>query len=209
MVKIDMMQATGDCRALDSRCRKKGLEPIYVDAFASFHEKLAIDALHFRACEQIKEMSAGKKPQSKARAAGDYEQSAAKLVLHRIKERMRDGNTCAESLQHESGMIQRMATDGNTGFFVSLGSLVSEAKRKPEKYSDRPLSGWILRAWLPLCLWECPADGVEAHQRIERAAELLDKAAPSYPQFLTAWRNVRKRAMKAAVNYSGQSAKAS
>ena len=207
LVKIDMMQATADCKALDSQLAKKGFEPIYVKALATFHSKKALDALHFRACEQFREMSAGKKPQSKARATGDYEQSAAKSMLHRIKEQMRDGNTCAEALKHESGMIQLMATHGSTAFFISLGSLLSEAKRKKDKYSKRTLCGWIVKRWLPLRLWECPENGRTAHERFTQAAKLLNKEAPSYTEFLKAWRNVRSRAMKAAVEYA-QKAKA-
>ena len=190
LIQIHMMRCTADCRELDRLRHARGDEPLFVEAFATFDDQRVFDALHFRACEQIK----AEKP------LGDRAKRLSATVLGIVKDRMRDGCTSTEVLKAESRLIERMASEGNTAFFEALGALLNEARRRPEKYSKRTLSDWIVRAWLPLCLWECPINGIEAHTRITEAASLLGLEAPAMKPFRKAWQNVRRRAMKMTVD---------
>jgi hypothetical protein len=193
-IQMEIIQSHIDCLNLDAWLETKGMPPKYVKGLASLHEKRVIDALHFRAWDAITQPPRPTKSQLLSRKA--------QLVLHRIRERLRDGNSPTDAISLESFPIKRMAEDGDADFFTSLGSLVSEAKKRPDKYSKRPLSSLIVKAWLPLRLWECPANGLLAYERCTEAATLIDMKPLQFDEFAKAWKNVRTRAMKTTVEHT-------
>lgn len=130
-----------------------------------------------------------------ARAAareGDAEKAMDKRLLHRVRERLRDGFPPENVLAYYASDIQARHEAGRVQFAIDLGRELEQALRKPERY-QRSTSDWLLRLWLPLRLWECPANGETAYHRLTQAALLMGQVPVGFPAFLTAWRNARTR----------------
>jgi len=201
-VRVEMQRSIRDCASLDSIALEQGFQPMFFENFTVFDSDPAMVALHVRSWMKFHEQRAGKKPEAKAFRAKDPELATAKLALHEFREDLRDGYPFEDALERNSGTIADMASIRSVAFFAELGRMIGEYKRRPEKYRNRSLSGWIQRGWITLCLWECEADGREAYQRISDAARLLGYIVPTENSFRNAWRNVRNRNMREAVKQS-------
>jgi len=196
--RIQMNQAVMDCRELDSLREERGLPQLFMDAFAVFNNSDALAGINCRSYAEYVAVSGRKTPSSKALGLGKNE-VVRKLILERFRETLRDGRTIEYALALHEGSIQKMAEKGLGTFFEDLGHTLRKHRRTPFK---RSLTDWIIRAWLPLCLWECDPNGHEAHERFCHATDLLGLNFPDVhngkflSQFITAWRNVRSKKMK-------------
>ncbi len=110
----------------------------------------------------------------------------AKYTLWKIREAQRDGlSTPSEIVAYYSDFIGKLASEGNTDFFLKLGVALS----KPVQ--PRSIGEWIARAWLPLALWEC-GNYLEAYMRCIPIANLLNLPIP-LEQFESGFNNTRRR----------------
>jgi hypothetical protein len=197
--RIQMYQAVMDCQSLDDLRMGRGDPALFMEAFAVYNNSDALAGIHCRAYAELLLHSRAKTPASKASASGDEQKVNWKFALERIREALRDGRSVKYALYIQADDIHSMAETGQAGFFEDLGDLLRKHRKTPFK---RSLSDWIVRVWLPLCLWECDKDGREAHRRFCNAAELLGLDFPGaadpifYHQFVTAWRNTRSKKMK-------------
>ena len=193
--KLEILHAIEDLSALDDALKNQGHTPRYMEDFADFHSDGALQALHFLALHSIKA-----KPSPIQKAYNESGELAArgKLILHRIREGLRDGWTADQAIARESENIASIIGAGQSSFLVDLGQIVKDWRRNPEKFK-RTNTDWLMKIWLPLCLWECPADGTEAEQRCRDAAEIVGLPMISFGEFLNAWRNVRSRVMKSKI----------
>lgn len=151
--------------------------------------------------------SAGKRPMDAAMLRGEWEDAADKRALHDFRETLRDGWEPARALELHADVIAGRAAACRVFFFESLGVILKEYRLTPAKY-ERTLSDWMVRLWLPLALWECPADGNEAFARVCAAASLMGGPVPSLTAFLNAWKNVRSRIFRPVLQFISQSAAA-
>lgn len=194
-----MRQAMLDCRRLDELRAHHGLPPLFVENFTVYNHSAALAGIHCRALAELKALYDGKTPAFSAMKEGDAKKAFGKRTLELIRESLRDGWPLERAMAINSDGIQRMIVENYPPFFVELGDLFRTHGRKP---FQRDLSAWIVRAWLPLCLWECESDGEEAYLRFSHAAELMElnlqgaDPAKFYHTFITAWRNVRSKKMK-------------
>ena len=197
--QIQMHQAVMDCQSLDDLRMERGDPALYMESFAVCNNSDALAGIHCRAYAQLLPHSRAKTPASKASASGDEQKVNWKFALERIREALRDGRSVEYALYIQADDIHSMAENGQAGFFEDLGGLLRKHRETPFK---RDLSAWIVRAWLPLRLWECGTDGFEAHKRLCHAADLMGLDFPGagdpifYHQFVTAWRNTRSKKMK-------------
>lgn len=197
--RIQMHQAVMDCRELDKLRAGHGLPPLFVDAFTEYDHADALAGIHCRAYTELRELAKGKKPFHSSNGKEDPGKFEWKFTLERFRESLRDGRSVEQVLERFSDRISSLAGQGQAGFFEDLGDLLRKHRRTP---FQRSLTGWIVRAWLPLCLWECAPDGQEAFQRFRHAVELMQSplmgADPDkfYHQFVEAWRNTRSKKMK-------------
>jgi hypothetical protein len=195
---MQMMQAIGDCRQLDLFKAASGCEPLYLPSL-EFNTQGALAGIHCRAMAEIRAFQGSKKPRFAAIKVGDSDGAQRKTILEVIREKIRDGWDVGFVLKVNADAIQGMVDAGDAKFFEELGEVLRGHRRKP---LQRGLTEWIVRAWLPLCLWECEPDGREAHWRFSEAAKLIgldfEGADPAvfYLEFMTAWKNVRSKAMK-------------
>jgi hypothetical protein len=193
--RLGMLQTIVDCTALDQHLADRGEAPRYMSDFATFHSEGALRGLHCLAIDSLTKARKKPTPMQSAFKNGDERTGTAKFILHRVRERLRDGWNLDQTIQLESDQITKMAREGNSAFFANLGEIMKDRVRKPKSF-ERTTTGWILRAWLPLCLWECAPDGSEAYGRCMDAADLIGIPMPPEIQFITAWRNVRNRVIK-------------
>ena len=167
-----------------------------MEIFTEYDHPSALASLHCRALNEFSTLSKGKKPYSLTVTLGDELKFTWKFTLERMREDLRDGRSAEYTLGVHSDSILSMAENGKSGFFEELGDTLRKHRREP---FTRNLSEWIVRAWLPLCLWECEPDGFDAHERFCSAAELLEldfarkDNARFLVQFVDAWRNVRSK----------------
>ncbi len=203
--QIQMHQATMDCKTLDDLLQARGLPPQMVESFTEFDHSAALAGIDCRAYAELAALSQSKKTCSKVSASSEPNRYKWKFILEKIREALRDGRSAEYTLDLHAGNIQSMAENGQAGFFEELGDLLRKHRRTPFK---RSLTDWIVRAWLPLCLWECSSDGKEAHSRFCQAADLLNLNFPGiedagfYHQFITAWRNTRSKKMNLKTRLS-------
>lgn len=153
-----------------------------------------VHRLTLRECQVVSQV--GRSARAAARE-GDAEKALDKRLLHRVRERLRDGFPTENVLAYYARDIQARHEAGRVQFAIDLGRELEQALRKPERY-QRSTSDWLLRLWLPLRLWECPANGETAYYRFAQAAKLLGQVPVGFPAFLTAWRNGRARFGSAA-----------
>lgn len=193
-------QALADCRQLDLCLKQKEMDPVYVENFTVFTTKEALAGIHCLLRNQYEAFRQGKTPTFQAMLKGNFEQAKGKRVLERITESFRDGFDESVALQLHAESIGEMASRGNAKFFMDLRELLRANRENPYR---RGLMDWIIRAWLPLCLWECEPDGNEAYRRMNDAADLLsmpfsgnDPHMFFLKSFLPAWRNVRSKRLK-------------
>ncbi len=196
--RIQILQAVRDCRTLDALLLERSLPPVMMEAFTEYNHSGALAGIDCRAYAELAVLTQGKRPSSKVSASGEPNKFTWKFTLERVREALRDGRSVEYALDLYADTIQSMALSGQAGFFEELGDLFRKHRSTPFK---RSLTDWIVRAWLPLCLWECSADGHEAHSRFCQAADLLELNFPGaedavfYHQFITAWRNTRSKKM--------------
>ncbi|WP_050030979.1 hypothetical protein [Verrucomicrobium sp. BvORR034] len=150
---------------------------------------LHVHRLTLRECQVVSQV--GRSARAAARE-GDAEKAMDKRLLHRVRERLRDGFPPKNALAYYASDIQARHEAGRVQFAIDLGRELEQALRKPERY-QRSTSDWLLRLWLPLRFWECPANGETAYHRFTQAAKLLGQVPVGFPAFLTAWRNGRAR----------------
>ncbi len=148
-----------------------------------------VHRLTLRECQVVSQV--GRSARAAARE-GDAEKAMDKRLLHRVRERLRDGFPPENVLAYYASDIQARHEAGRVQFAIDLGRELEQALRKPERY-QRSTSDWLLRLWLPLRLWECPANGETAYHRLTQAARLMGQVPVGFPAFLTAWRNGRAR----------------
>lgn len=148
-----------------------------------------VHRLTLRECQVVSQV--GRSARAAARE-GDAEKAMDKRLLHRVRERLRDGFPPENVLAYYASDIQARHEAGRVQFAIDLGRELEQALRKPERY-QRSTSDWLLRLWLPLRLWECPANGETAYHRLTQAALLMGQVPVGFPAFLTAWRNGRAR----------------
>ena len=200
---MQMKKAVADCRQLDLARKGQGMEPLYVDLATSFNTDRALAGMHCRTMAEWKVMNKGKTPRLAAVLQGDYDRAERKRTLEMIRETIRDGWDVSFALEVNSEGISERLEAGDAKFFEELGELLRGHRCKPLR---RGLMEWIVRAWLPLCLWECDKDGRDAYDRFSVAAKLLGlevhsgDSATFFHRFITAWRNVRSKVMKVRWN---------
>jgi hypothetical protein len=190
--RLDMAQAVRDCEALDAKCVRQGLRPIYLASADAFDAPGALESLYYRAWKQVCGHARGAKPFGGAMQQENPETAKDKWLLERLRETLRDGWSVDEAFSTLQEECARRIHVGRIDFAISLGKLLDEARRRPQKYL-RSTTDWPERAWLPLRLWECAPDGEDAWSRLTTAADLLPIPKIPFHQFHTAWRNLRTR----------------
>ena len=196
---IQMKQALDDCRQLDQARKGRGAKPCFEEDFTCFNDDRALAGMHCRTEAELKAIREHKTPAFKAMLAGDAEKACRKTALELIRESLRDRWDSGCALLRNSRWIEQRLAACDAAFFEELGDLLRQHRRNP---LQRNLKAWIVRTWLPLCLWECEPDGIEAHRRFMEAASLiglnLEGADPAkfFLQFKRAWSNVRATGMK-------------
>lgn len=189
-----MKRALQDCKSLDWHRVERGNPPIYVEGYTYYESKGALDALHIRAlawCNELREM---KRPWLAAASKGDQQTALGKMTLEMVKESIRDLWSPDQAWEINSEQIQQRQNEKNLGFSKDFGEFL----RRHSTSTHRSVSEWILRAWLPLCLWECGKDGADAHDRCVAAGDLIGLAVPSFTEFRNAWGNVLYKKLKAS-----------
>lgn len=190
--RLDLRQAVRDCEALDAHRVRRGLRPVYLASADVFHAPGALEALYYRAWQQVCGHARGDRPFRAALLRGDRETAHDKLLLERIRETLRDGWSVPEAFEtHQAPCAQRIQA-GRLEFAIALGKLLDEAQRRPEKYT-RNCTDWLVRMWFPLRLWQCAPNGEQAWSRLTHAAALHPSPVMTFAQFHTAWRNLRSR----------------
>jgi hypothetical protein len=189
-----MRQAVLDCRALDFCCAHSGKAhsgKAHSGKAMAYLEKLDFNKAGVLISLNCLIMAQRRRKQKTPREAGQ-------IKLHQIEALIRDGIPADLTLALYSfatgETLMDEARKGNAAFFIALGSKL--AKLKP---AQRPLTDWILRAWLPLRLWQCPADGRKAHDRFCRAWRLLERTPPDWLDFVNGWNNVRTRFLRSSA----------
>ena len=170
-----------------------------VDAFTEFNHPDALAGINCRAYAELKELEKRNRPFQQVDYNDDPGKFEGKFTMERFREALRDGRSVEQVLASFSASLSSLAEQEQARFFEELGDLLRKHRRTP---LQRSLTGWIVRAWLPLCLWECAPDGDEAFQRFRHAVDLMQLpllgADPDkvYHQFVEAWRNTRSKKMK-------------
>ena len=196
-----ILNAQLDCLKLDMARRDKGLTFFY-QSFTVFDTAEALRAILEIAFKDFLEWTKFKTPSGQAAHAGQEELAYGKSLLARLTEKLEDGESPEVVLRRYENEIMERVRAGNVQFFEDFGDRLKD-HRLGRRATKKPLSDfgyWIPRLWLPLCLWECPPDGGEAHTRYAAAALLLGYSPSDgnkfYKQFLEGWNNVRKRSKK-------------
>jgi hypothetical protein len=188
----------GDCRNLD-RGLPEGSESLYLACYPVFHDAASFNALHQVFLHRFNSDTERGRQWIEEANQEDADQRKklvdAHMLVNLIRGHLRDQWPVENVLSICEKQIAREASQGNEVFFIFLGKLLALHKKTPLTRSFRD---WIARAWLPLGLWECPADGVEACERMTQAANLLGipELMPQYPQFKIAWANARASLFK-------------
>jgi len=198
-----MRQAVSDCRRLDDARAALGKDLKYLPQLI-FNCPGAVKGIHCRSMGEYRAMTVRKTPAFQAMAVGNESIALRKRALEVIRETIRDGWEAGDALKLCSGWIREVAQKGDAAFFEELGVFLRKHRKDP---IERGLTEWIVRLWLTLCLWECPADGSIAFCRFKEAARLNVFDLHNLPRletphferrFTTAWKNVRAKDMKAA-----------
>lgn len=137
-------------------------------------------------------------------AGPEIVKASGKAIIHEIRESLRDFGDISRAIALNEEFIAGMAEAGNDTFFADLGEVVKDWRRYPAKYKRHTTTRIIFRAWLPLRLWECAPDGMDAEARCRWAAGMLRWEIHSFTKFLNAWRTFRSRVVGRAcqLNYS-------
>ena len=204
MARAVMAQTWADCGILDRALVETGREPFYRELFAVFHDAAALHALWQVSLLRMAEYHRGKAPRFVELRAGSPA-AEGKRVLHDLRELLRDGWAPEAALEILAPAVQRCT--GDVSFQQALGGILSDHRSRPHRFL-RSTPEWIVRAWMPLRLYECPADGAEAWERVQIAAALLRHEMAAEASFLSAWRNVRSRVFGKANPLFSQSAAA-
>jgi hypothetical protein len=125
------------------------------------------------------------------------------MAINSIRATILDGWSVEQALQIHEPTISLMAKEGSHSFFERLPRILGYHS----ELTDRDTISWILRGWLPLNFGECPANGKEAYRRFEVASQLLGFQLPDNREghrdaWITAWVNVRNKALKPAHSKS-------
>jgi hypothetical protein len=216
--RMIIRQAVVDCGRLDDATWGTDFKPVQMSCVASFlHLPEPLEAIHFIAIYEIKQAFSPRDPvrqmTNQILATNDTETKIrlkqhleAKSLLKVFRQWLRDGYSASYILQMQG--IQRAISSGNEEAIIQLGRLLYENQKKPEKYAHRSLKEWIIRAWLPLELWDCPADGVVALKRLKNAASLMETVTPDDEakrdqELLAAWKKVRTEVFRAGGKRRG------
>jgi hypothetical protein len=199
---LQMRQAANDCRVLDQALAARGSSARYLPSLI-FNHPAALSGIHCRTLEEYRELTDRKTPAFKAMADGCKSTAYRKRALEVIRESLRDGYGADDALRVNEGWIREMVSVGDAKFFEELGDLLRKHRQDP---IERGLTEWIVRSWLTLCLWECPANSYSAYSRFKEAANLLGVQLHNLPpiekrffkeRFERAWKNVRAKTMNA------------
>jgi len=191
--KMILNQVIRDIESLDYALERKHQTVGYLENFSCFsHQAPRAMVMHLVWKDELsvwKAVHGAAKPTpvQTALISGNDIALSAKLATHCFREALRDGFTPEEALQKTYLPFEKMQSAGHIRFFEELSEIVRKHRKKP---FQRSLKDWIIRAWLPLCLWEC--DSVEALKRMEEAAGLLGIAVPNLGQFSAQWSHARR-----------------
>ncbi len=118
------------------------------------------------------------------------------ILAFRFRELLRDGNSWEQTVQICSYAVNQAIRDGREHLFSSLGDIEKRFRSNPEDFV-RSAEAWMIRAWLPLGLWNC--DSREAEQRVKEAHHCLTSGGgrlphlPDFPAFEHLYSKVRSR----------------
>ena len=195
-----LIRARQDCVMLDNFMKEKGRKPRYLKFFTTYDTDGALHWIHRGVIAERRAFDERKTPIFKAMRGPIPHLAEEKWLLEQIREMIRDGLNEKEALEICANHIKEVASRGGSKFFEDLGDFLRRHRLKP---IDRNWVAWIIRNGLPLCLWECGADGKEAFERMKDAAYLRNVefagADENYfflKRFLPAWRNVRNKKLK-------------
>lgn len=174
MVRYQLLVAFDDARTLDERGAKANKVSVFLQSF--MESVFNADGFYFALFERAllpadrRSMS----PVHKAMERGEDTRAAWLLVWFR--EKMKDGWPVKDALRCHGKEIGELFAEGNDWLLERL----SEAARKP--YRRRSAHDWIVRAWLPLALWqEVSAD--EKVRRLHAAWKVQKKAGVQVPDW--------------------------
>ena len=111
--------------------------------------------------------------------AGSPEHEAS-LLAFAFREKVLDGFTPQQALQFFADRINQAAQEGSAAAFLRLGDAVRGFMQNPDS-RERHIAAWILRAWLPLSLWECNA--ADAQTRVKEGCDIQTAAGAVMPEF--------------------------
>ena len=196
IVRTTITRAWADCTSLDELLQERGEPQVFRESSAIFDDPMALEALHRIGCIEFNKPLRSKSPMYALMRKGDTE-ARRKKEMHDLRELLRDQWPPEQALQ-----IMGPTTDPLT--VIEFGKILAEFHQRPERF-QRSTSDWLVRGWIPLRLYECPADGENACERVRFVARMLE-ISTTEGEILTAWRNVRSRVFGNANPLFSQSA---
>lgn len=187
--------AEGDCKRLDENDTPPG-NFFLSNFYAGLNEPQAVSRIYGFLTISIDGRS--KLALNKARKAGEAEAYAAHYIAH-MRELVRDRWPVELALTSiPAEFIQERFKAGDAHFFEMLGKELEKMRRRPERYG-RGIESWIVRAWMPLCLWRCD-NAHDAWPLLRRAAlannmhDIVRQiGTPPSKSYVRAWSNARNR----------------
>ncbi len=197
LAQVFMHRAVEDCELWDRYLTSIGRAPMFVIKLKPFDTPGCFNAIQSLLFHELRHFENGKKPYIIAWRQGGFSAARSKLCIADFRDSLRDLGSGRLALLHNAELIKQRLEEGDFDYFESLGGILKEHRMSPHKFR-RNLSDWLARYWLSFCLWECQADGVEAHSRCLLAAKLMRyplvrDGTMGFSNFMSAWRNVRQR----------------
>lgn len=173
-IEFHLKRAFVDARTLDADATTAGTEAKFL---AGFLQSVFFDEGFFQALRERARVPEDQKSLRAIRAAqksGENERAAGALWLFR--ERLKDGWPARDALVWHRQEIGECLAEGSVWLLERLAESVRET------YSPSP-QRWLLRAWLPLALWQDVSTG-ERERRLRAAGEAetaIGQVLPPFP----------------------------
>lgn len=163
-----LSKALWDARLLDEHSKSVGRKEVFLQRLL---HALATDqsaAARLLAYGQVRLDKKGMREVFLAWKRG--EDGAPQMAAYEFRASLRDGWTPSQAVTINSAQLAEYSRKGDVSLILAMADAIKTHKRKPEEmqWSNE---AWLLRAWMPLVLWNCKA--AEIDRRVREAASLL------------------------------------